>query len=160
MNPIRHPLTADAPKGGAAASAGADRERGSLTLFAMVLILGLLAMTGLVVDGGAKLTAQRRADHEAEQAARAGAQALDPVALRGGQPATLNPRASRAAALAYLQAAGYPDATVTVNAGSIEVHLSLSQPTVVLGLLGIRTLRVDGAGRARLLTGVHSEQTR
>ena len=40
-------------------------DRGSLTLFAVVLALGLLAMTGLVVDGGAKLTAQRRANHPA-----------------------------------------------------------------------------------------------
>ena len=41
-----------------------DPERGSLTLFAVVLALGLLAMAGLVIDGGAQLTAQRRAEEK------------------------------------------------------------------------------------------------
>ncbi len=142
------------------ADAGVDRQRGSLTLFAMVLMLGLLAMAGLVVDGGAKLTAQRRADNEAEQAARAGAQAVDAASLRGPQAATLSPGAARSSALAYLAAAGYPNAVVTVGADTINVQVALRRPTVILGLIGLRSIAVTGSGRARLLTGIRQEQTR
>jgi len=129
-----------------------DPERGSLTLFAVVLALGLLAMAGLVIDGGAQLTAQRRANHLAEQAARAGAQAVDLGALRSSRP-TLDPVAARTAATRYLAAAGHRG-QVSVDANTITVSVADRQPTAVLGLLGIHHLDVTGRGRARLLVGI------
>src|SRR5215210_8722437 len=95
---------------------GDDGERVSVTLFAMVLALGLLAMAGLVIDGGEKLVAQRRANHLAEQAARAGAQAVDIGAVRIGRPA-LDAAAAHAAAAGYLAAAGHRG-SVTVGPDS------------------------------------------
>jgi Flp pilus assembly protein TadG len=99
-----------------------DNERGSLTLFAVVLAFGLLTMVGLVIDGGAKLTAQRHANHLAEQAARAGAQALEVTALRDGR-AVLDPSPARAATADYLAAAGHPRQRyqVTVDRETIKV---------------------------------------
>jgi Flp pilus assembly protein TadG len=134
---------------------GHERDRGSLTLFAVVLAFGLLAMAGLVIDGGAKLTAQRRANHLAEQAARAGAQALDPASLRAGR-AALDPGPARAAATAYLAAAGQHlgAAHLTTSSDTVTVTLTDRQPTAVLGLLGIHHLEVTGRGQARLLVGV------
>lgn len=138
----------------------ADSERGSLTLFAVVFALGLLLMTGLVVDGGARLTAQARADHQAEQAARVAAQAIDPASLRNGQPVALDPARARSAALAYLAAAGYPDAVVTLTGDSVDVRVTGHQPTVILGLIGRPSLDVTGVGRALLVTGNYSQETR
>jgi hypothetical protein len=133
-------------------------DRGSLTLFAVVLALGLLAMTGLVVDGGANLTAQRRANHLAEQAARAGAQAVDVGALRAGGSPVLTARAATSAAHAYLAAAGQRAGQVVVHGDSIEVTVTRSQPTAILGLLGIHQLTVTGQGSAQLLIGVREAQ--
>jgi Flp pilus assembly protein TadG len=129
-----------------------DNERGSLTLFAVVLAFGLLAMAGLVIDGGTKLTAQRRANHLAEQAARAGAQSVDLATVRAGQPA-LHPASARAAAARYLAATGHRG-RITVGTDTVEVTVADRQPTVVLGLLGIQHLNVTGRGRARLLIGI------
>jgi hypothetical protein len=133
-------------------------DRGSLTLFAVVLALGLLAMTGLVVDGGANLTAQRRANHLAEQAGRAGAQAVDVGALRAGGSPVLTARAATSAAHAYLAAAGQPAGQVVVHGNSIEVTVTRSQQTAILGLLGIHQLTVTGRGSAQLLIGVREAQ--
>lgn len=134
-------------------------DRGSLTLFAVVLALGLLSMTGLVVDGGANLTAQRRANHLAEQAARAGAQAVDLGALRAGSSPALTARAATTTAHAYLAAAGQPAGQVVVHGDSIEVTVTHSQDTAILGLLGIHQLMVTGHGSAQLLIGVREAQT-
>lgn len=131
---------------------GDDHERGSLTLFAVVLALGLIAMTGLVIDGGSKLVAQRRANHLAEQAARAGAQAVDLDAVRTNAPA-LDPAAAHAAAAAYLSTAGH-QGRITVGSNTVEVTIADRQPTAVLGLLGIDHLEVTGRGQARLLIGI------
>lgn len=131
---------------------GGDPERGSLTLFAVVLSLALLAMAGLVIDGGSKLTAQRRANNLAEQAARAGAQALDIASVRGDAPA-LDPGAARMAAAGYLAAAGH-HGRVTVDTDTVVVTVSDRQPTAVLGLLGIHHLDVTGRGQARLVVGI------
>lgn len=129
-------------------------DRGSLTLFAVVLALGLLAMTGLVVDGGAKLTAQRRANHLAEQAARAGAQAVDLAGLRSGDAPTLASQAAKSTAQAYLAAAGQPAGQVVVRGDSIEVTLTHHQRTAILGLVGIHRLKVTGHGSSQLLIGI------
>ncbi|MGH3396795.1 MAG: pilus assembly protein TadG-related protein, partial [Streptosporangiaceae bacterium] len=49
------------------------RERGSLTLLLAVMFVALPALAGIVIDGGAKLTAAENATAIAQEAARAGA---------------------------------------------------------------------------------------
>ena len=128
-------------------------DDGSLTLFAVVVVFALLVVAGLVVDGGATLTATRRANHLAEQAARAGAQAADTTALHTGA-VRLDPTPARAAALAYLHAAARPgtrgtapyDVTVTVGPDAVTVALHTTTTTAFLGLLGIHTLPGHRAG--------------
>ena len=66
------------------ASLGSDsqqRERGSMALVLAILTVGMLAMAGLVIDGGAALAARGRAADVAQQAARAGADALPAACL-------------------------------------------------------------------------------
>jgi Flp pilus assembly protein TadG len=99
------------------------RERGSLTLFTLVLAFALLAVAGLVLDGGTKLTAQRRADNQAEQAARAGAQAVDLGQLRASGEATLQAAGARVAAVRFLTATGYPVPTQHVVDGEAAWRL-------------------------------------
>ena len=49
-----------------------DGERGALSLMIVVLFVALIALAGIVVDGGAKLAAYENAEALAQEAARAG----------------------------------------------------------------------------------------
>ena len=78
-------------------------ERGAIGVFLAVLVPGLLLIIGLAVDGGAKVAATQRANAIADEAARAGGQALDVSAALTGQ-VRIDPAAAVAAALAGAQA--------------------------------------------------------
>jgi Flp pilus assembly protein TadG len=120
-------------------------EQGQVTAFFVVFTAGLIVLAGLVWDGGNLLAARREALDTAEEAARAGAQGIDLLAVRTGQPIRLDP--DRAAALArthlrQVQAAG----TVKATEQQVTVTVTVVQPVVLLGGGG-RT--VTGAGTAR-----------
>src|SRR6266545_4681866 len=57
-------------------------EGGVVTAFVVVMAIALLLVTGLVFDGGRAIVAKRHAINVAEQAARAGAQAIDIASVR------------------------------------------------------------------------------
>ena len=57
-------------------------ERGAVSTFLAVIALALLMAAGLAIDGGRKVNALREASHLADNAARAGAQAVDLDTLR------------------------------------------------------------------------------
>ena len=59
-------------------------DRGSLTLFVLFFAITALVLASLLVDVGSGVNAQERAADLAEQAARAGANAIDLAALRDG----------------------------------------------------------------------------
>lgn len=119
-----------------------------MTVFLVVVFGALLVLAGLVVDGGATLAARQRADDEAEQAARAGAQALSIDALRAQGDLTLDPEGAVAAAQSYLGQTGH-ESSVSVFGDSVDVSVSFSQPMRILGIGGIWSLTVTGHGRAR-----------
>ena len=130
-----------------------DREEGSVSLFLVVLLLAVFAVFGLVVDGGARLDGQRRATDQAEQAARAAAQAVNPTSLRTGAT-TLDPTAARTAAARYLAAAGNVTLTgVQVTGDTVTVEASTTVTPAVLSIVGLHALTVTGTGRAQLLRG-------
>lgn len=68
----------------AAASAGAWRERGSVTVYTVVFAIAVIFLLGLIVDGGMALNAKERAADIAGQAARAAADDINVAALRAG----------------------------------------------------------------------------
>ena len=123
------------------------RDEGTVTAFTVILTTALLACTGLVLDGGLALTARVRAVGLAQEAARTGAQELDLAAYRTTGTLTLRPDTAVAAAQAYLTTAG---ATGTVIAGptTVTVTVTLDQPTALLTLIGLRSLRLTGHATA------------
>ena len=133
-----------------------DAERGSVTLFLAISTLGLLILTGLVVDGGAKLRATQQADQVAAEAARAAGQALDlPAAITGTTTPSVNTTAAVTAANTYLAAAGLQGAvTVDPTGTRLTVTTTDSAPTVFLGLIGIHTLAVTGTATVTLVHGI------
>jgi Flp pilus assembly protein TadG len=116
------------------------------------MLVALMALLGLVVDGGAALSAHQAATDEAEQAARAGAGALSVDALREGV-VQLDPEAAVAAAEAFTVAAGHPG-TASVSSGVVTVAIRYRVPTALLGIVGIGSLPVSGTASAVDVEGV------
>jgi hypothetical protein len=130
-----------------------SRDRGSLTLMLIVLMVALLALAGLVLDGGRKLDATEKAYAIAQEAARAGAgQVNTSAAYRSGTFKVDIPQAL-AAARAYLASAGYRG-SVSASGNQIRVTVHVIEPTEVLSLIGIKTLKSKGSAVASLVTGV------
>ncbi|GMA88285.1 hypothetical protein GCM10025868_35350 [Angustibacter aerolatus] len=68
----------------AAARATEPDDRGAVTVFVLGLTVTLLALGGLVIDGGNRVNDEMTLADDTEQAARAGATAIDEEALRVG----------------------------------------------------------------------------
>lgn len=125
---------------------------GSLAAVVVLLLPMFGVLMGLVVDGGAAFTARQAAGVEAEQAARAGAGAVDMAQLRAGV-VQVDPVAAVAAAERATVAAGHPG-TASVAGGVVTVHVEYAVPTVILGMVGITSLHVRATASAVDVHGV------
>jgi hypothetical protein len=127
-------------------------DDGALTAFVLLLLVAFVALLGLVVDGGAVVTAHQAAEVEAEQAARAGSGAISIDGLRTGV-VRLDEVAAVDGAERFAAAAGHP-ATATEAGGVVTVHIGYDVPTVILGMVGIDVLHVTAVASAENLHGV------
>ncbi|MFI9811536.1 pilus assembly protein TadG-related protein [Saccharothrix variisporea] len=128
-------------------------DDGQVTAFVVALTTGILALTGLTLDGGLALSAKLRAHGQAEAAARAGAQAIDLAAYRNNGEVRLVPSQAAAHAYAHLAAQG-ATGSVVVAEDTVTVTVTTSQPTQLLGLVGIGSLPVQARAAARPQRGV------
>ncbi|WUI00392.1 pilus assembly protein TadG-related protein [Spirillospora sp. NBC_00431] len=129
-------------------------DRGSYSLFAIVLAFMFLLLAGMVYDLGAKLRAGQRAGNLAEEAARAGAGQIDRDGAYTGGRLVVDRAAAVRASRAYLTAAGVSGSVTPVGAGKIRVTVTVSQPTALLSMIGIGSARVTRTATADLLTGI------
>lgn len=127
----------------------AGRERGSITLWAVITALVLMICVGLAYDLGGKSLASQRADDVAAQAARAaGQQLIAPTAVRG-QGAQVDTAAAAAAARTYLASAAV-GGSVSVAAGNVVVVDTTDTYTpVFLSMIGIGAMPVHGHQTSR-----------
>ncbi|MCX4673641.1 pilus assembly protein TadG-related protein [Streptomyces sp. NBC_01381] len=127
-------------------------DRGGLELFYPVMALAAFILIGLVVDGGGALNASSHADYVAQEAARAGAQQVDPAQAITGEAIVVDPDAAAGAAQAFLDAEGL---TGTVNVSgdgkTLSVQVQGTYDTNFASLLGYTQLNVTGEGSATLL---------
>lgn len=125
---------------------GREAERGAATIFVVLFTVALLAVAGLVIDGGYALGAKRQAMNHAEQAARAGADALNQGALRDGHTIVDPSRAVNAAQayLALIDAQG----TVQVDGGEVTVTVTGRQDTTLLSAVGMDTIPIRATATA------------
>ncbi len=130
-------------------------ENGSFTVFVAVLTLALFALVGLVVDGGRAVAAQSAVTGEAEQAARLGAAQISVRAIRSGTVA-VDPTAAVRVADAYLRTVGTVG-SVTVAGQTVSVHIESSEPTVILGIVGVQQIGISASASATNLHGVTRE---
>jgi Flp pilus assembly protein TadG len=131
-----------------------DGERGSLTLMLAALMVALLALAGLVIDGGRKLNQSASAYAIAQEAARAGAGMVDRSAAYRSGTFRVDEGQALAAARAYLAGAGYSGAVTADGTQRIRVTVTVTEPTLVLSLIGIDTMTSTGSSVASLVTGV------
>jgi Flp pilus assembly protein TadG len=142
-------------------TAAARGDEGAAAVIVLLLTPALFALGGLVLDGGTHLAARQHAAGLAEQAARAGADTLDTSTLRGTDSSTLDPTRAATAACRYVQTVE-PDATCTATVRNtptgqeVEVRVRRRTSTVLLGLIGVNTLRTDALGTAQPVTGIRT----
>jgi Flp pilus assembly protein TadG len=129
-------------------------DEGTLSLYMAVIAVGLLAMAGLVIDGGAAIAARGKAADLAQEAARAGADALTPDSLRATTPAALriDPTAARRAALRVLTLGG-ATGEVSVIGLDVTVVAHVPQRAAVLSAVGVTDLAGTARGTATVLHG-------
>jgi hypothetical protein len=132
-----------------------DRERGSISLMLVVLFAALAGLAGIVVDGGAKLTADENAIAVAQEAARAGAMTVDESAAYSSDLFVVSQEQALAAARSYLTDAGYHHYSVAADgARAIRVSVTVTEPTRFLSLIGVNSFACTGTATASLVTGV------
>jgi Flp pilus assembly protein TadG len=123
-------------------------ERGALSTFVAVIALALLMAAGLAVDGGRKVAALREASHLADNAARAGAQAVDLDTLRSSGELRLRPDEATSRATDYLARLGH-EGQINVAGDTVTVTVSLTVNPV---LLPIGAITVTATETARAIT--------
>jgi Flp pilus assembly protein TadG len=106
-------------------------DRGSVSAFVAVIAIALVAVAGLVYDGGQILNAQARARDLAANAARAGAQEIDLDVLRAEQRVVLDPDRATSAAHDYLAQHG-ATGIVDIDGSRVTVTATLRQPLRIL----------------------------
>jgi hypothetical protein len=130
-------------------------DGGHVSAFVVVLSAAFVFAVGLVADGGTALDARLRAANLAEEAARAGAQAIDLATYRSTGALRLDPARADTAARAYLTRAGWAGtAAVHSTAATITVTVTGRVPTRLLQGVGLRTVPVTGTGTATATRGL------
>lgn len=134
-------------------------DRGSASVFVIGLIVMLMVVAGLVVDGGRAINARAALSDDAEQAARAGANELDLVALRDTGDIRIDPAEAQATARDFLLVRGYAPGEIETDADAERVTVSIEQdvPTQLLSLILIDTFHVSGGASARAAVGIEAE---
>lgn len=133
---------------------GGAHDSGSLTLMLAVLMVVLLALAGLVIDGGRQLDLAENAAAIAQAAARAGAGMVDRSQAYRSGTFSVNQAAAIVAARDYLAATGFRGTVSAQGPGQIRVTVTVTRPTIVLSLIGIDQVTATGTAVASLVTGV------
>lgn len=130
-----------------------DGDRGQVTVFVALFTALIVLFAGLAIDGGLSLSAKVRALGEAQEAARAGAQAIDLAAYRANGTIRLRPEQARTLAQNYLAATG-DTGTARATEQQVTVTVTAHQPTQLLHVAGLETLTVTASGTAHPRHGV------
>ncbi len=129
---------------------GAERGGGALSAPAAISVLALVVAIGLGIDGVRAAQGLATADAVAEEAARAAGQAVDLAAARRGV-AVVDPSGAVTAAEQYLVAPGVAGTVGLVDPRRIRVEVSITRPTVLLGLIGRPDITSTGEAESVLV---------
>jgi Flp pilus assembly protein TadG len=130
-------------------------ERGMVTIYVAIMATALIFVTGLVIDGGAKIATYMEASNLAANAARAGAQAADQGELYSTGTVVIDPDEAEQLVDEYLTTAGCPpgcgDTTVEGNTVTVTVTLQQTRKMLPGG-----SVSIVAASSATALRGVET----
>src|SRR4051794_15957813 len=99
------------------------QERGSVSLWAVLVATTLIVMVGMAVDFGGQAVAEQRARAVAGEAARAGGQEVELDAVARGTDVRIDPEAAAAAARDYLHGNGLSGSAKATGPNGVEVTI-------------------------------------
>ena len=130
-------------------SGAVRNERGVVSTFLAVIALAMLMAAGLAIDGGRKINALLEASHLADNAARAGAQAVDLDTLRTSGDLRLLPEEAAVRVDQYLTSLGHTG-EITVVGATVTVTVSLTVDPVLLPMGPITVTATETAAAITL----------
>lgn len=128
-------------------------ERGDVTLWFVTLTAALILLLGLAYDGSVKIQAVREAQAIAADAVRTAGQQIDVTSVMSGAPASVAPFQAQQAGQQIITANG-ASGTLSVVGSQITADVSVTHPTVFLGLIGITEVTGHGSATANAYQGI------
>ncbi len=132
------------------------KEAGQAIVLVALMMTGLVAVVGLVTDGGLVFSQRRDLQNAADAAALAGAMQIDENAYRASGEVVLDERAARQAASAYLKNEGDLMYSVLVRPAGVEVSVSRQASTGFLRVIGINDVGISARASAQPRQGIGS----
>ena len=136
-------------------------ERGQIAVMLVLLLPILLALAGLVVDGGIMFVHYRLGRVTVDSAALAAATKLDERVFRDVENAVvLDTEEAYQAALAYAEWNGRGRVTITgvnIFGNRVNVYGSVTAPTVFMRVLGVNETVFNLSAEAELKFGITEE---
>jgi Flp pilus assembly protein TadG len=133
-----------------------EEDDGQVMILVAILMVGMVAVVGLVTDGGMVFAQRRDLQNVADAAVLAGASQIDEDAYRASAGVTivLDEAAAYDAAVRYLDDEGDLDYSVTVEANSVDVSVSRQAATGFLRVLGIDGVGIGASATAEPRHGI------
>jgi Flp pilus assembly protein TadG len=122
-------------------------ERGSVLITGLLLSVALVMTIGLAVDIGHAFLVRRQLASIADDAALSGSQAINVPELHAGH-LELNPGQARSDAMSAITAAPSTHGQASATPASVTVTVTRRVPTILLGIVGLRTLTVSAHATA------------
>lgn len=135
--------------------AAGGRDGGYVSFWVVTITIGVLAMAGLVIDGGNALTAREQAADSAQQAARAGADALSPASLRTSASPGASEATARQAADQVLADSGLTGAIIVTDQ-QVTVTVVVHKATAILSAVGLSSISGTASATAAPLRGTNT----
>ncbi|WP_298746981.1 pilus assembly protein TadG-related protein [uncultured Serinicoccus sp.] len=136
----------------------ADRERGSASVWTLMLASLALIMVGLAVDASGHIHALQEARTVAREAARAGGQEIETPRGVLGQGAVATPGLAAAAANSYLSAAGVDGTATVTGPDTVQVAVTTTYSTRFLSVIGIGSLSATGTAESRITRSIEGTE--
>ena len=130
---------------GLAARVESRHDQGSITLWVAATFMAIIAVAGLVVDGGARIRAGERADLVAGEAARA-------ASFANGPDDTVRTSAAATAARGILTRSGLAGNVTVTGPGQVDIGVQGSATGPISGY----TYSVTRNAHAQVLLGVRT----
>lgn len=131
-------------------------EGGQALVLVAIFLIGMVAVAGLVADGGMVLAQRRDLQNVADAAAAGGAMQLDESLYRasGGTEVALDAEAAYDTAISYLGGEAALEYAVAATEDGVAVEVSRGATTAFLRVLGIESVTISARASAEPRHGV------